>query len=472
VSPYSGSLTLRYPLPVPTIRGALIAGFAIVFALWLASGYELVRRIREAEEQMASARRSFVRGQQVLTAITTRVMLGSIYLRDALMNPTAEMRDYYRREMTQLRVGVEKALPEYVPLVDTPLEREQWARLQVELNTYWQSRDEALALDVQDGSAADAAMISGRLVPARESVLELVGSLADLERVSIESHEQQAAQFYRDAQTRVITLASLALAAGFVVAFVAARHVTRLQREIERQQLIERQNRLDLERLSARLVTAQEEERRSLARELHDAVGQALMAIKMEMGVALRGGTTDSRARTALEQARAIAESTLQNVRDLSQLLHPSMLDDFGLPEALSAHLRSFSSRTGIRAQLIHERMDDRLPPEIEVCAYRIVQEALTNVGRHSGASSCTVSLVRRDDVLHLTIEDDGRGVSPTIVRTHDRRGLGLIGMRERAQALSGTFVIENRSEGGTRVMVRLPVPVVMKPAAETQLAG
>ena len=184
-------------------------------------------------------------------------------------------------------------------------------------------------------------------------------------------------------------------------------------------------------------------------------------AIKMEVGIALRGGGTDARARMALEQARSIAETTLQNVRDLSQLLHPSMLDDFGLPEALGAYLRSFSRRAGIRAQLIHERMEDRLPADIEVCAYRIVQEAMTNVARHSGASSCTVSLVRRDEVLHLTIEDDG-GIGPTIVRTPaDRRGLGVIGMRERAQALAGSFAIENRSEGGTKVTVRIPLPEV-----------
>src|SRR6185295_2259471 len=126
-----------------------------------------------------------------------------------------------------------------------------------------------------------------------------------------------------------------------------------------------------LERLSARLVTAQEEERRSLARELHDAVGQALTAIKIGMGVAMRGLEQDSRAKTSLEDARALAESTLQNVRDLSQLLHPSMLDDFGLPEALNGYLRNFSKRTGIRTQLTTERMEDRLSGEVEVCVYR-----------------------------------------------------------------------------------------------------
>jgi signal transduction histidine kinase len=223
-------------------------------------------------------------------------------------------------------------------------------------------------------------------------------------------------------------------------------------------------------------VTAQEEERRALSRELHDAVGQALTAIKMEMGVALRGVDTDSRARASLDEARAIAETTLQSVRDLSQLLHPSMLDDFGLPEALNGYLRSFSKRTGIRAQFTHERMDERLSQDVEVCAYRIVQEALTNVARHSGASSCTVALARRDGFLHLTIEDDGRGIDQRMIRAVDApRGLGLIGMRERAQALAGTFIIENRAEGGTRVIVRLPVvtTAIDGPATEPErLAG
>lgn len=459
-----------------TIRGALIAGFTVVFALWLVSVYELVRSIRDAEERTAAARRAFTRGEQVLTTISTRVLLGSIYLRDALMNPTPERRDYYRRELMQIRANVVEALPQYVSLVDTPREREQWDRLQVELDNYWQSREVAFTMESQTDPrafAAGAAVIRGQLVPARESILQIIDSLAALERASIESHEEEAARFYLEGQRRVLWLASLALGAGLIVAVVASRHVGRLQREIEQQRLAEQQNRRDLERLSARLVSAQEQERRSLARELHDAVGQALTAIKMEMGVALRGVEADSRARASLEEARAIAESTLQNVRDLSQLLHPSMLDDFGLPEALRAHLRSFSTRSGIRAQLTHERMDDRLPPELEVCVYRIVQEALTNVARHSGASSCTVSLIRRDGFLHLTVEDDGKGLSGSVPRTADaRRGLGLIGMRERAQALSGTFHIENRHEGGARVIVRLPAPTVESTVAARQLAG
>ena len=462
----------RPSIPSSPIRGALIAGFGVVFALWLASGYQLVASIRDAESRRATLHQSFLHGEQILNTVTTRVLLGSIYLRDALISPTPDVLKNYAAELAQLRREVDEIIPHYEPLVDTPEEREQWTKLQAELEAYWKSREIVFAIE-QGTITTTAQLIASRVVPARESILQLVDSLSGLERAAIANHEEQASQFFEDAQRRAAWLASIALVAALVTALVASRHVGRLEREIGRRQGAEQQNRLDLERLSARLVHAQEEERRSLARELHDAVGQALTAIKMEMGVALRGVEADARARTALEAARAIAETTLQSVRDLSQVLHPSMLDDFGLPEALRAHLRSFSNRSEIRAQLIHERMTDRLPADVEVCVYRIVQEALTNVARHSGATSCTVSLVRRENTLHLTVEDDGCGLASMGVRPPDaRRGLGLIGMRERAQHLDGTFTIENRFEGGTRVVVKLPVPPVVEAESQEQLAG
>jgi len=457
--------------PASTIRGALIAGFAVVFALWVASGYELVRSLRDVDRRLEASRGDFQRGQDVLTAVRTNVLLGSIYLRDALID--RESHEDYRSALLKIREDVEQVLPVYLPLIGSELERGHWDNLQVELGNYWKSRDVVFVTDSPLSTANAAAVLRQRIVPARQSILEIVDSLSALQRASRERHEAEATLLYNSARTRVISLASFAVVVGLIVAVVATRHVGRLEREIQRRQAAERQTRRDLERLSARLVTAQEEERRSLARELHDAVGQALTAIKMEMGVAMRGVETDSRARRALDEGRAIAESTLQSVRDLSQLLHPSMLDDFGLPEAVNAHLRSFSKRTGIRTQLTHERMDDRLPPEIEVCVYRIVQEALTNVARHSGASSCTVSLVRREGMLHLTIEDDGRGIDAAAAGGSDaRRRLGLIGMRERAQALAGTFVIENRHEGGTRVTVRLPAAAAAEAPAAHPLAG
>ena len=134
------------------------------------------------------------------------------------------------------------------------------------------------------------------------------------------------------------------------------------------------------------------------------------------------------------------------------------MLDDFGLPETLAAYLGNFSKRTGIRAYLSLDGINERLPPDVEVCVYRIVQEALTNVARHSGALTCEVSLRRIGEHVELAIEDSGRGMTLTSDAHDARRALGLMGMRERAQSLDGRFVIGNRPEGGTKILVTLPV--------------
>jgi signal transduction histidine kinase len=195
-----------------------------------------------------------------------------------------------------------------------------------------------------------------------------------------------------------------------------------------------------------------------------DSMTKALTAVKMDIGIALR---SDNRARatSALEEASEITETALRGVRDLSQLLHPSMLDDFGLPETLAAYLRSFSKRTGIRAQFSLTGGDERMPPDVEVCLYRIVQEALTNVARHSGALSCSVSLSRGADSVELIVEDAGRGINLAANATDVRSGLGLMGMRERAQTLAGRFTLTNRPEGGTRIVVTLPVRPGAEPA-------
>jgi two-component system sensor histidine kinase UhpB len=149
-------------------------------------------------------------------------------------------------------------------------------------------------------------------------------------------------------------------------------------------------------------------------------------------------------------------------VRDLSQLLHPSTLDDFGLPETLRAHLRAFSKRTGIHADFIQSGTHERASADVEVCVYRIVQEALTNVARHSGARNVVVTLSRLRSSLDVIIEDDGHG--PAATSGAATRGLGVIGMRERAQSLSGTFTLEEGQNGGTRVAVHLPLTVPSTP--------
>jgi signal transduction histidine kinase len=218
------------------------------------------------------------------------------------------------------------------------------------------------------------------------------------------------------------------------------------------------QNSRDLQRLSSKLITAQEEERRSIARELHDEVGQVLTAIKVELALAQRAIDGGGGPPQLLEKAQTIAEGALHSVRDLSQLLHPAVLDDLGLPAAIDWYLRGVGRRHQLRLVFNHEGMDDRLAPEIETAAYRIVQEALTNVARHAGASECRVGLQRLSRAILISIDDDGQGFDQAPpAQAAARRGLGLIGIRERATQLRGEVRIESAPGRGTRVTVVLP---------------
>jgi signal transduction histidine kinase len=443
---------------VSSIRRALVAGFAVLLAVWVFAGYELIRSLADVEQRVTAEHTAFARAADAVSTIRRSVLEASINVRDAVIDADAAARESYRDELRSFRETSEQQVLKYVPQAQSVAERDEWTKLQSKLGEFWTPLEFVFADDLPTNTTRAATMLRQNVRPIRKDVLTLLDNLKGLQQAAQRQHDQDVAQLYRDARAQFVWIVTGALLLGLAAAWFATWHVAGLEREIHRQRLAETRNRLDLERLSARLVDAQEQERRSLARELHDEVGQALTAIKMAVGVALRTPGTHPRAQAALEEARGVAETTLQGVRDLSQLLHPSMLDDFGLPETLAAYLRNFSRRTGIRAQFLHEGENERLTPDVEVCVYRIVQEALTNVARHSGALSCTVSLRRIDGEVELVVEDSGRGMVSSVDGADARRGLGLMGMRERAQALAGRFTIANRPEGGTRIVVTLPV--------------
>ena len=444
------------PPGISSIRGALVAGFAVLIALWAFAGFELIRGLGDVERRVTAEHAAFARAGETVSLIRRNVLEASINVRDALINADPFARESYQAELRSLREAIKERMGTYLRDVASVEERAEWAKLRAKLDEYWTSLEFVFADDLPTSTTRAATMLRRNVRPIREDVLTLLDNLKGLQQASRRQHDADVEQLYAAARRRFFWIVAGALLLGVAAAWLAAWHIAGLEQEIHRQRLAETQNRLDLERLSARLVDAQEAERRSLARELHDEVGQALTAVKMSVGVALRTPGTP-RARAALEEARGVVETTLQGVRDLSQLLHPSMLDDFGLPETLEAYLRSFSTRTGIRAYFTLEGIDERLPPDVEVCVYRIVQEALTNVARHSGALTCEVSLRRVGEHVELLIEDSGRGMPLKADASDARRGLGLMGMRERAQALDGRFVLTNRPEGGTRIAVTLP---------------
>jgi len=279
-----------------------------------------------------------------------------------------------------------------------------------------------------------------------------------LNRSAFVQQQRAIASIYDATQRRLWESLGLALAASFGIALLAILYAGRLETRIRKQGLQDVKNARELQYLSAKLITAQEEERRSLARELHDEVGQVLTTIKVELAVAQRAIEASGGAPQLLDDARSIADGALTTVRDLSHLLHPALLDDLGLPAAIEWYLRGFGRRHDIGTEVLHDRMDDRLAPETEAAAYRIVQEALTNVAKHARATTCRVYLQRLPNTVLVTIEDDGAGFDAAgVERAGGRAGLGLIGIRERATQLRGSVRLESAPGKGTRLTVELP---------------
>jgi two-component system sensor histidine kinase UhpB len=208
--------------------------------------------------------------------------------------------------------------------------------------------------------------------------------------------------------------------------------------------------------LSRAVWRVQEDERRRLARELHDGIGQTLTALKNQLESSRQEGRSREMQAEAVAAALEMATQALHDTRELSRLLRPAVLDDLGLVPALRWLARNVSERLGVDAALTLEGLDERLDRELETLAFRIVQEALTNVAKHSGAAAATVEVVRASGLLRLRIADSGRGFDPGAA-THDA-GVGLHGMRDRAELFGGTFRIESAPGRGTRVDVVVPL--------------
>jgi signal transduction histidine kinase len=237
-----------------------------------------------------------------------------------------------------------------------------------------------------------------------------------------------------------------------MLAILTVARTLRLERELERRLDENARARADLQELSARLLRAQENERRSLARELHDEVGQSLSAILMEAESAVCADEAREK-HDHLQSIRTLAERTVNEVRDLALLLRPSMLDDFGLVPALNWHARETAKRTGLKITVSADEDTDNLPEEHKTCVYRLVQEALNNSARHGNARSVEVAVKREDRRVLFSVRDDGAGFDPHLVR-----GMGLLGMEERVRRLGGILHINSELGRGTLVSAELPV--------------
>jgi PAS domain S-box-containing protein len=246
---------------------------------------------------------------------------------------------------------------------------------------------------------------------------------------------------------------------GNIIHFVSLwKDITeQVQAEKERERLFDevQASRERMRNLTQQLIDVQEAERRRIALELHDEIGQTLTGLRLSLELPARLPVEAATARLA--QARTIVDELLRYVENLALDLRPAMLDDLGLLSALLWHIERYSTRTGVRVNCKHTGLDRRFPPEIETAAFRIVQEALTNTARHAGVDNLTVRLWATPEILGLQVEDGGSGFDPEAALSAGVTS-GLSGMRERALLAGGYFEIESEPGNGTRLTVELPL--------------
>ncbi|MBI3886676.1 MAG: response regulator [Opitutae bacterium] len=323
----------------------------------------------------------------------------------------------------------------------------------------------------KQGAEADAVLIGP--TPGTASQLEVLRNVhsqaAHLPVVILSSRsdgETAIAAFKLGAQDYILQkpdyLAEVVFSLGHIMRRADMKmHNAHLTRELEKlNRSLEAQvatRTAELQALSMRLLRVQEDERRAIARELHDQIGQMLTGLKFQLEAAAQ--LAPAPVKEKLAESLALATDLLANVRALTQQFRPRILDDLGLAPALEWHVNRFQHQSSLQVSLEVTLPAQRLPAELETVVFRTVQEALTNAARHSGAAAAAVAVTHAAGKLIVEITDRGRGFEVE-ARLASRESIGLIGLRERAALVGGTVEIFSKSGHGSRILAEFPLPV------------
>ena len=410
--------------------------------------FVVLGRVRTDE---AHTRKAFLDRLGALDQIRAQILVSGTYVRDLLLSPDPSGAAAQTARLNSLERETRATLDAYSRGLEAE-EREPFRALQGEIEAYWRVLDRTIAWTPEERARLRYSFFYDELTPRRTTMLQIADRIAAVNERGLTHAEEQLAESSAALRRSLMLTFAIELAGGLLLALLTIGLTLRLERELERRLAENTKAHADLRELSARLVRAQENERRNLARELHDEVGQSLSAILMETENA-EFSESPQEIRAHLSSIRTMAEKTVNEVRDLALLLRPSMLDDFGLVPALNWQAREMTKRTGLNVVVSADAAADDLPEEHTTCIYRLVQEALNNSARHANASTVEVSVRRENQRVRFTVQDNGAGFDTRFVR-----GLGLLGMEERVRRLGGQLHIDSHPGRGTTVAAELPL--------------
>ncbi|HVY94200.1 MAG TPA: ATP-binding protein [Bryobacteraceae bacterium] len=428
------------------LLAAALAGLLLVIGI---SAFAVWWNAKNSQEQVAALQTAHQKADVALAAIRANVYLNAILTRDYLLDPDPAHSQQYIEQFTSIQANTDAS---FEALEASGLDEAQKAalnHLKSELSSYLDTTEVALDWTPEEKRAQHTQMLRQR-VRRREEIFVLAEQVENLVTQNYVREQQRITSADREFRVSLGWITGIALLLGFAIAGGTLVRLLALERQSEAAES-------ELRLLSGQIRTAQEQERKYLSRELHDQVGQMLTGLRMELGSIARVlGNAESEVSSRIARAKGTVEQTLRVVRDIAMLLRPSMLDDLGLVPALVWLMKEVGRPSGIE---IHSDIDpalDRVPDIYRTCIYRIVQEALTNVSRHSGARNVRVSLRRDNNWVVGSVADDGRGFDRA---GQKRGGLGLLGMEERVREVGGSVDISSSPGKGTRVDFRLPWP-------------
>jgi signal transduction histidine kinase len=435
-------------------RLVLTLGFGSLLLLMGFGALQTETLLRRIQDRSQAIERRFLERSKMLIEIRTALYLSGTVFRDYVLDRDQSRSEAQLRRLDQLHREMDRRLEDYERGI-TPSEDVAFERLKSEIEGYWRLLNPALSWSAERRETDGYPFLRDEVFTRRTAVLDLANQVAALNERQLVLGQAEVAALFSGFRSRIrFTLLGI-VGLGVCLALVAGKRILHLEGEAAERFAQTEHARGELRDLSARLVEVQETERRSIARELHDEVGQSLSAVLIEvtnLNAALRTGEPEQVSRHA-NSIKALTEGCVRTVRNLSLLLRPSMLDDLGLLPALEWQAREVSRRTDLQVNIVDQGIPTALPDQYKTCIYRVVQEALHNAERHARAKSVTVTLGQERNRLHLTVEDDGRGFDP-----ERHKGLGLLGIEERATTLGGDFAVLSKPGEGTRLSISLPM--------------
>jgi len=422
-------------------------------------GFDAIRALDEIREGGDRIHSDFLSRNRALEEIRGDLYLSGTYVRDYLLEPEPGNAEQHRKSLEKSRVDMERTVDDYARHLRSG-EEGPFQALRSDLDTYWKVLDPALNWSPGERKQKGYNYLQQEVFPRRLTMLKMADKILQINQEDLRVGDRGIRELFQGLRRRFILTLIVTLLLGFLVAAFAMRSILTLQRNAAERFAEVSTARIELKKLSARLVTTQEEERKGIARELHDEVGQSLSALVLgigNLGSAIRalgiGAPGTSPLDAEIESVRSLAENSVRVVRNMSLLLRPSMLDDLGLVPALQWQAREMQKRWGLTVRVAADNIGDDLGDEYKTCIYRIVQEALNNISRHSGGDTAKIVAQLQGNRIMLTIQDNGTGFD-----VNKEKGLGLLGMEERVTQLGGDLRVVSEKGQGTLISVVLPL--------------